>query len=138
MSAQTRGLFRWAGGKARIVETLFAHIEPCIAPHCAPVVRWIEPFVGSGAMALAAMRRGIAREYVLADALPDIATTLHTLARPEAWRAVEETLSRFAAKPIEEQKRVFFNLAAAPGRSPTGGARLARAHRLVCRPAARR
>ena len=118
MSAQTRGLFRWAGGKARIVETLFAHIDadahelcpPCVAPHRAPAARWLEPFVGSGAMALAAMRRGIAREYVLADALPDIAMTLHTLARPEAWRAVEETLSRFAAKPVEEQKRVFLEL----------------------------
>ena len=72
MSAQTRGLFRWAGGKARIVETLFAHIDadahelcpPCVAPHRAPAARWLEPFVGSGAMALAAMRRGIAREYV--------------------------------------------------------------------------
>ena len=49
-------------------------------------------------MALAAMHRGIAREYVLADALPDIAATMHTLARPEAWRAVEETLSRFASR----------------------------------------
>ena len=118
MSAQTRGLFRWAGGKARIVETLFAHIDadahelcpPCVAPHRAPAARWFEPFVGSGAMVWPRCAGASRASTCFADALPDIAMTLHTLARPEAWRAVEETLSRFAAKPVEEQKRVFLEL----------------------------
>ena len=58
------GLFRWAGGKGRIVDALMSHIVPnarTFCPPCAtlhPAPNWIEPFVGGGAVALEAMRRG--------------------------------------------------------------------------------
>lgn len=74
------GLFRWAGGKGRIVDALMSHIDihrncglcfapPCIGSYKAP--QWIEPFVGGGAVALEAMRRGLASQYVLADGSAD-------------------------------------------------------------------
>lgn len=53
---------------------------------------WFEPFAGSAAMTLWAAREGIARRYVIADALPPMA---------ELWRAILErpdaTAARYAA-----------------------------------------
>ena len=79
------GLFRWAGGKGRIVDALMSHIVPsarAFCPPCAalhPAPNWIEPFVGGGAVALEAMRRGLAARYVLADGSADVMSVYETL-----------------------------------------------------------
>ncbi|TXH43559.1 MAG: Dam family site-specific DNA-(adenine-N6)-methyltransferase [Desulfurellales bacterium] len=112
------GLFRWAGGKGRIVDKLFALIDshrgcgfhgaaPCIPPHCAP--RWIEPFVGGGAMALEALRRGLAHEYIFADASDDVMSVYDTLYNlyTEDW--LLSKLRDFAAQPETEQRAQFLS-----------------------------
>ena len=82
------GLFRWAGGKGRIVDALMSHIDihrncdlrfapPCVDSHKAS--HWIEPFVGGGAVALEAMRRGLTSRYVLADGSADVMSVYATL-----------------------------------------------------------
>jgi DNA adenine methylase len=109
------GLFRWAGGKGRIVDALMSHIDihrncdlrfapPCVGSHKAP--RWIEPFVGGGAVALEAMRRGLAARYVLADGNADVMSVYATLLdKPTELLTV---LRDFAESPEAEQ-RSFFN-----------------------------
>lgn len=67
--------------------------------------RWIEPFLGGGSVALEAMRRGLAREYVLGDALRPIVDTWQQLQRDPAWLVAE--LHQFAALPFEQQRGQF-------------------------------
>ena len=108
------GLFRWAGGKGRIADKLFALIDshrgcgfhgaaPCIPPHIAP--RWIEPFVGGGAMALEALRRGIAHQYDLADGSADVMSVYETLRQDAPSLFLE--LRRFQAMSELEQREQF-------------------------------
>ena len=78
------GLFRWAGGKGRIADALFARIDTRLSlrqvePYADRAPRWIEPFVGGGAMALEALRRGLAHKYILADASADVISVYEAL-----------------------------------------------------------
>ena len=111
------GLFRWAGGKGRIVDALMSHIDihrncdlrfapPCVGSHKAP--QWIEPFVGGGAVALEAMRRGLASRYVLADGSADVMSVYKTLAQDD--QALFTELRRFVALPEAEQREQFLRL----------------------------
>ena len=108
------GLFHWAGGKGRILDKLMSLIDihrncglrfapPCIDPHTAP--RWIEPFVGGGAVALEAMRRGLALQYVLADGSNDVMSVYETL-RDQPAELMQE-LRDFAQLPEAEQRLIF-------------------------------
>lgn len=67
--------------------------------------RWIEPFLGGGSVALEAMRRGLAREYVLGDSLRPIIDTWQQLQRDPTWLVAE--LHQFAALPFEQQRGQF-------------------------------
>lgn len=111
------GLFRWAGGKGRIVDALMSHIDihrncdlrfapPCVGSHKAP--QWIEPFVGGGAVALEAMRRSLASRYVLADGSADVMSVYKTLAQDD--QALFTELRRFVALPEAEQREQFLRL----------------------------
>ena len=108
------GLFHWAGGKGRIVDALMSHIDihrncdlrfapPCVGSHKAP--RWIEPFVGGGAVALEAMRRGLASRYVLADGSADVMSVYATLLDQPAELMRE--LHDFAQLTEAEQRLIF-------------------------------
>ncbi|TXH43153.1 MAG: Dam family site-specific DNA-(adenine-N6)-methyltransferase [Desulfurellales bacterium] len=100
------GLFRWAGGKGRIADKLFAHIDTRQAEqHPARAPRWIEPFVGGGAMALEAMRRGLAHKYILADASADVMSVYETLYQDAPSLLLE--LRRFQAMPKTMQQTQF-------------------------------
>jgi hypothetical protein len=111
------GLFRWAGGKGRIVDALMSHIDmhrncdlrfapPCVGSHKAS--HWIEPFVGGGAVALEAMRRSLASRYVLADGSADVMSVYKTLAQDD--QALFTELRRFVALPEAEQREQFLRL----------------------------
>lgn len=93
-------LYRWAGSKARILPELMAHLDKG-----AKYRRWVEPFLGGGSVALEAMRRELAREYVLGDSLRPIADTWQRLQRDPAWLIAE--LRQFAALPFEQQRGQF-------------------------------
>ena len=97
-------LYRWAGSKARILLEFMAYLDKG-----AKYRRWIEPFLGGGSVALEAMRRGLAREYVLGDSLRPIADTWQQLQRDPAWLVAE--LHQFAALPFEQQLERFRNSA---------------------------
>ena len=108
------GLFRWAGGKGRIVDALMSHIDihrncdlrfapPCVGSHKAP--QWIEPFVGGGAVALETMRRGLASWYVLADGSSDVMSVYKTLLDQSAGLMTE--LHDFAQLTEAEQRLIF-------------------------------
>ena len=108
------GLFRWAGGKGRIVDALMSHIDihrncdlrfapPCVGSHKA--TQWIEPFVGGGAVALEAMRRGLASRHVLADGSADVISVYKTL-RGQPAELMQE-LRDFAQLSEAEQRLIF-------------------------------
>ena len=95
-------LYRWAGSKARILPELMAHLDKG-----AKYRRWVEPFLGGGSVALEAMRRGLAREYVLGDSLHPIVDTWQQLQRDPAWLVAE--LRQFAALPFEQLQERYRN-----------------------------
>jgi len=92
-------LYRWAGSKARILPELMARLTG--VKHR----RWVEPFLGGGSVALEAMRRGLAQEYVLGDSLCPIVDTWQQLQRDPAWLLTE--LRQFAVLPFEQQRSRF-------------------------------
>ena len=100
-------LYRWAGSKARILPELMAHLDTGTKYR-----RWVEPFLGGGSVALEAMRRGLAQEYVLGDSLRPIVDTWQQLQRDPAWLIAK--LHQFAALPFEQQ-RLQFSLQRDPG-----------------------
>lgn len=93
-------LYRWAGSKARILSELMSHLDTG-----AKYRRWVEPFLGGGSVALEAMRRGLAREYVLGDSLRPIVDTWHQLQLDPTWLVSE--LIGFVALPYEQQRSQF-------------------------------
>lgn len=93
-------LYRWCGSKARILLELMAHLDKG-----AKSKRWVEPFLGGGSVALEAMRRGLAQEYILCDSLRPIVDTWQQLQRDPAWLVIE--LRQFAALPFEQQHGRF-------------------------------
>ena len=104
------GIFRWAGGKGRIADKLFARIDTRLSlrqaePYADRAPRWIEPFVGGGAMALEALRRGLAHEYILADASTDVMSVYETLHQDAPSLLLE--LRRFQALSEAEQRDQF-------------------------------
>lgn len=103
------GLFRWAGGKGRIADALFGNISSLYRPRARPYNRWIEPFVGGGAMALEALRRGLAHKYILADASADVMSVYEALHDRfvELW--LLDRLRDFAALPEAEQRAQFLD-----------------------------
>lgn len=93
-------LYRWCGSKARIMPELMAHLDKGTKYR-----RWVEPFLGGGSVALEAMRRGLAQEYVLGDSLCPIVDTWQQLQRDPEWLVAE--LRQFAALPFEQQRGQF-------------------------------
>lgn len=93
-------LYRWAGSKARILPELMAHMDKGVK-----YKRWYGPFLGGGSAELEAMRRGLAREYVLGDSLRSIVDTWQQLQRDPEWLIAE--LRQFAALPFEQQRGRF-------------------------------
>lgn len=77
--------------------------------------RWISPFLGAGSMELAAMDRGAAQSYLLADINPAICATFRAL-RFDVGGLVAE-LGQFADLPVEQQQAQFAELRA---RKPVG------------------
>ena len=104
------GIFRWASGKGRIADKLFARIDTRLSlrqaePYADRAPRWIEPFVGGGAMALEALRRGLAHKYILADASTDVMSVYETLHQDAPSLLLE--LRRFQALSEAEQRDQF-------------------------------
>lgn len=93
-------LYRWAGSKNRILPELMAHLDKG-----AKYRRWVEPFLEGGSVALEAMRRELAREYVLGDSLRPIVDTWQQLQRDPTWLVIQ--LHQFAALPFEQQREQF-------------------------------
>lgn len=94
------GLFRWAGGKGRIVNVLLSHIKP---PR-----RWIEPFVGAGAVAIEAMRRRFAESYIFADINRDVVSVYDCLRT--VGDSLVANLREFTHLSKEEQQQKFLEL----------------------------
>ena len=93
-------MYRWAGSKNRLLPELMTHLDKG-----AKYRRWVEPFLGGGSVALEAMRRGLAQEYVLGDSLRSIVDTWQQLQRDPEWLLSE--LRQFAALPFEQQRGQF-------------------------------
>ncbi len=93
-------LYRWCGSKARILPELMAHLDKG-----AKYRRWVEPFLGGGSVALEALRRGLAQEYMLGDSLRPIVDTWQQLQRDPEWLITE--LRQFVALPFEQQRGRF-------------------------------
>lgn len=118
------GLWRWAGGKGRLLGQLFARLDrrkwrdgcaalqggACVCgaggPHLPPYNRWFVPFFGGGADAAEAMRRDMAREFVLGDACEDVVLAV------KHWRAAEKFLLHALTLPVETQRELFYVLRA--------------------------
>lgn len=107
MSKSNGTIFRWAGSKLRIRDRLLSIMLPEGTP---AYKRWISPFLGAGSLELAAMDRGVAQSYLLADINPAICATFKALRRDVHWLCTE--LGQFAALPVEQQKAQFVELRA--------------------------
>src|SRR5262249_41550462 len=65
------GMFRWPGSKERVKEQIVEKIG------AGKRKRWISPFCGACHVEFEAVRLGLAGEYVLAHALPDLVDALN-------------------------------------------------------------
>lgn len=100
-------IFRWAGSKARVRDALL----DIMAPEGAPTYkRWVSPFLGAGSLELAAMDRGVAQSYLLADINPAICDVFRTLQSHHACMELIGDLIDFAALPVEKQQAAFASL----------------------------
>ena len=78
---------RWQGGKARVWRQILGH-PVLVRPSGGRWRRWVEPFYGCGVMAQAAITRGLADGYLLADLCAPLIVAHRTLAAaPEALLA---------------------------------------------------
>lgn len=77
-----KGYLKWVGGKGRIVDQ--------ILPHLPPGKRFIEPFVGSGAVFL----NTDYEEYVLGDTNRDV-ISLHNAVKSDVKRVIKDTQALF-------------------------------------------
>lgn len=108
----TAPLLKWVGGKRR----LLPHLLPRLAPYLRPGVRYLEPFLGSGAVFFALAPQ----EALLGDASAALIATYRAVRQDPG--AVAAALAPLAASPPTEaaylQVRGDFNAAragAAPG-----------------------
>jgi DNA adenine methylase len=65
-----RPFLKWAGGKTQLLEQLRAHYPPELARGA--ITRYVEPFLGGGAVFLDVMQRGNAQEAYLFDVNPEL------------------------------------------------------------------
>lgn len=104
-SKSSGAIFRWAGSKARVRDALLGIMTPEGAP---TYRRWVSPFLGAGSIELAAMDRGVAQSYLLADINPAICDVFQLLRSDVDWLITE--LAQFADLPIEQQQARFMAL----------------------------
>ncbi len=105
MNKRSGTIFRWAGSKLRIRDKLLGIMLPDDTP---TYKRWISLFLGAGSLELAAMDRGAAQSYLLADINPAICATFRALRDEAGWLVA--ALGQFAALPVEQQKARFAEL----------------------------
>lgn len=99
MSAHTaHGLWRWAGGKTRILTPLFKFLSPTPVKYR----QWIVPFFGGGADATEALRRDLATTYIFSDRLVDV------MLAATRWRRVAKTLRHMLTQPEVVQKHYYY------------------------------
>lgn len=112
-------IFRWPGGKRRLVSTVLPLVERALAAR--PGAMYVEPFLGAGAVALAMP----GRRMVLSDACPDLINAwrwvvrspkaLHELATEKLWMSTareqywkERERLRLHPASMEDAARFFY------------------------------
>lgn len=113
---------KWAGGKSRLVPTVAEGVAGL------PVERYIEPFLGGGAMFFGLRSRGLRVPAILADANAELIATFAAVRDdPEAVIAALRPLAEaYLAAGREERRELYYRVRAS---EPEG--RAARAARLI-------
>lgn len=78
-SRQARPFLKWAGGKSQLLTQLESYFPPQLSS--GEINRYIEPFVGSGALFFKVSRTCPVREFLLADANPELVLVYKTIQR---------------------------------------------------------
>lgn len=114
-----RPIFRWPGGKRRLVSTIVPMLEGALEAR--PGAVYVEPFLGAGAIALAMP----GRRMVLGDACPDLINAwqwvrrapepLHTLTMEKIWICSsrdqyekERSLVKYGSHTMGDAARFFY------------------------------
>lgn len=113
---------KWAGGKARLVPTLTAEVAGL------PVARYIEPFLGGGAVFFGLRAAGLRVPAILSDLNAELMTTFAAVRDdPEGVIATLRPLAEaYLAAGREERRELYYRVRAS---EPEGST--ARAARLI-------
>jgi len=106
---------KWAGGKTQLLPQIFAYLPPELL--AGQITRYVEPFIGGGAVFFALVQRFSFSQVVLADQNPDLILAYRTVqtqveALIERLAALERaylTLSPEDRKAYYYQTRARFN-----------------------------
>lgn len=107
-ATEARPFLKWAGGKSQLLPQLRALFPEGLKTE--KLTRYVEPFLGSGAVFFDLMQRYDLAEAVLCDVNEDLVLTYQTLqARADDLVAELQTLqTRYAALDAEGQTRFFY------------------------------
>jgi DNA adenine methylase len=99
---------KWAGGKSRLIEQFTSHLPPELKH--GTIKRYVEPFIGGGALFLHLVHVYEVREYVLSDVHEELILCYRTLQQDvEAVIAAIETLqASYLRKDDAERERMFY------------------------------
>lgn len=113
----TRPFVKWAGGKARLAPTIVASMP-------AGMRRYVEPFVGAGAVFFALNAERPSTPALLSDANPDLVETFTVLRdEPAALSAQLAALqSRYLAANAEGRRSIYYEVRSAQPGTPVGRA----------------
>lgn len=113
---------KWAGGKARLVPTVAAALEGVT------VARYLEPFLGGGAMFFGLRSRGMTAPAILADANAELMAAFSTVRDrvEEVVAALEPLAAAYLAADRAGRRDLYYRVR---GTEPAGAAE--RAARLI-------
>ena len=108
--AQVRPFLKWAGGKTQLLPEFEARFPPELRRGDIP--RYVEPFVGGGAVFFMVTTSYPVREFLIWDANPDLITAYTVVKRdPEGLiQKLRELESRFQSLGDEDRKAFYYRI----------------------------
>jgi len=108
--AQVRPFLKWAGGKTQLLPEFEARLPPELLK--GDIHRYVEPFVGGGAVFFVVTTSYPVRESLIWDANPDLVTSYAVVKRdPEGLiRKLRELESRYQSLGEEDRKAFYYRI----------------------------
>jgi DNA adenine methylase len=105
---QARPFLKWAGGKRQLLEQLQAHLPPELDQ--GGVTRYVEPFVGSGALFFSLVQAYNIQDCLLADVNPELILVYKTIQQgvTELIESLEELENRYLELNQDRRKEFYY------------------------------